>query len=77
MNSNFQNCIIIFRLKAHVGTHSLALAAKHHNIPLIVCTNLFKLSPEYYVDSNNVFSLFLNILFDLLILFYLILSCLI
>jgi len=40
-------------LKAHVGTHSLALAAKHHNIPLIVCTNLFKLSPEYYIDSKN------------------------
>lgn len=40
-------------LKAHVGTYSLALAAKHHNIPLIVCANLFKLSPEYYVDSNN------------------------
>lgn len=40
-------------LKAHVGTHSLALAAKHHNIPLIVCTSLFKLSADYYVDSNN------------------------
>ncbi|CAF0925666.1 unnamed protein product [Brachionus calyciflorus] len=40
-------------LKAHVGTHSLALAAKHHNIPLIVCSSLLKLSPEYFPNSNN------------------------
>jgi translation initiation factor eIF-2B subunit beta len=42
-------------LKAHVGCHSLALAAKHHNIPLIVCASLFKLSPEFFANSNNVF----------------------
>ena len=41
-------------LKAHVGTLSLALAAKHHNIPLIVCSSLLKLSPEFYADSNNI-----------------------
>jgi translation initiation factor eIF-2B subunit beta len=41
-------------LKATIGTHALALAAKHHNIPVIVCTALFKLSPEYFNDSNNV-----------------------
>lgn len=40
-------------LKAHVGTHSLALAAKYHNIPLIVCSSLLKLSPEYFASSNN------------------------
>ena len=40
-------------LKAHVGTHSLALAAKHHNIPLIVLSSLYKLSPEYFANSNN------------------------
>lgn len=40
-------------LKAHVGCHSLALAAKHHNIPLTVCASLFKLSPEYFANSNN------------------------
>ena len=44
----------ISRLKAHAGTHSLALAAKHHNIPLIVCSSLYKLSPEYFANSNNV-----------------------
>lgn len=40
-------------LSAVVGTNTLALAAKHHNIPVIVCSSLFKLSPEYYDDSNN------------------------
>jgi translation initiation factor eIF-2B subunit beta len=40
-------------LNAHVGTNTLALAAKHHNIPVIVCSSLFKLSPEYYADSNH------------------------
>jgi translation initiation factor eIF-2B subunit beta len=44
-------------LKGHPGTHSLALAAKHHNIPLIVCSSLFKLSPEYFANSNNLPSL--------------------
>lgn len=40
-------------LKAHTGTHSLALAAKHHNIPLIVCSSLLKLSPEYFANTNS------------------------
>jgi translation initiation factor eIF-2B subunit beta len=40
-------------LKAHIGTHAIALAAKHHNIPLIVCSSLFKLSSEYYSTSDN------------------------
>jgi len=43
----------LLRLNAHVGTNTLALAARHHNIPLIVCSSLFKLSPEYYADSNH------------------------
>ena len=46
--------IIFFSLKAQIGTHALCLAAKHHNIPVIVCTALFKLSPDYFNDSNNV-----------------------
>lgn len=47
-------CLFFFSLKAHVGTHSLALAAKHHNIPLIVLSSLFKLSPDYFANSNYV-----------------------
>lgn len=33
-------------LRAVNGTHTLALAAKHHSTPLIVCTPMFKLSPQ-------------------------------
>jgi len=40
-------------LKAKTGTHALALAAKHHNIPLIVCASSFKLSVEHFCNSNN------------------------
>lgn len=40
-------------LNAPIGTNTLALAAKYHNIPLIVCSSLFKLSPEYYSDSAH------------------------
>lgn len=34
-------------LKASSGAHGLALAAKHHSVPLIVCAAMFKLSPRY------------------------------
>lgn len=33
-------------LRAINGTHTLALAAKHHSTPLIVCAPMFKLSPQ-------------------------------
>lgn len=33
-------------LRAVTGTHTLALAAKHHSTPLIVCASMFKLSPQ-------------------------------
>uniref|UniRef100_A0A8C5B515 Translation initiation factor eIF2B subunit beta n=1 Tax=Gadus morhua TaxID=8049 RepID=A0A8C5B515_GADMO len=33
-------------LRAVNGTHTLALAAKHHSTPLIVCAPMFKLSPQ-------------------------------
>lgn len=33
-------------LRAVSGTHTLALAAKHHSTPLIVCAPMFKLSPQ-------------------------------
>ncbi|XP_019589256.1 translation initiation factor eIF2B subunit beta [Rhinolophus sinicus] len=34
-------------LRAVTGTHTLALAAKHHSTPLIVCAPMFKLSPQF------------------------------
>uniref|UniRef100_A0A8C5R1H2 Translation initiation factor eIF2B subunit beta n=1 Tax=Leptobrachium leishanense TaxID=445787 RepID=A0A8C5R1H2_9ANUR len=34
-------------LRAVSGTHTLALAAKHHSTPLIVCAPMFKLSPQF------------------------------
>uniref|UniRef100_A0A8D3AKF8 Translation initiation factor eIF2B subunit beta n=1 Tax=Scophthalmus maximus TaxID=52904 RepID=A0A8D3AKF8_SCOMX len=33
-------------LRAVNGTHTLALAAKHHSTPLIICAPMFKLSPQ-------------------------------
>jgi len=34
-------------LMALGGSHALALAAKHHSVPVIVCAAMFKLSPQY------------------------------
>lgn len=39
-------------LRAVNGTHTLALAAKHHSTPLIVCTPMFKLSPQVRILSH-------------------------
>ncbi|KAG0048031.1 GCD complex subunit gcd7 [Gryganskiella cystojenkinii] len=38
------------------GSHMMASAAKHHSIPVVVCTGLYKLSPlyPYNEDSFNV-----------------------
>lgn len=38
------------------GTHTLALAAKHHSTPLIVCAPMFKLTPQ---ASAVIFELYL------------------
>jgi len=40
-------------LIAPSGTHMLALAAKHHNIPIVVCTGLNKLTPLYPFDQDT------------------------
>ncbi|XP_061560325.1 translation initiation factor eIF-2B subunit beta [Phyllopteryx taeniolatus] len=40
-------------LRAVNGTHTLALAAKHHSTPLIVCTPMFKLSPQFPNEENT------------------------
>lgn len=35
------------------GTEAIALAAKYHSVPFIVCTGLFKLSPAYLCGQNQ------------------------
>lgn len=40
-------------LRAVTGTHTLALAAKHHSTPLIVCAPMFKLSPQVCVSISK------------------------
>ncbi|OQV25373.1 Translation initiation factor eIF-2B subunit beta [Hypsibius exemplaris] len=34
-------------LKSVSGSHTIALAAKHYSVPLVVCAAMFKLSPQY------------------------------
>ena len=43
-------------LKAVTGTHTVALAAKHYSVPLVVCAPMYKLTPVYYTaaaDQDN------------------------
>ena len=40
-------------LKALNGAHTLALAAKFHSVPVIVCAAMHKLSPEYTCYYNH------------------------
>jgi len=40
-------------LVALTGTHMLALAAKHHSVPVIVCAGLYKLCPLYPFDQDS------------------------
>ncbi|KAF9121929.1 Translation initiation factor eIF-2B subunit beta [Mortierella sp. 14UC] len=40
-------------LVAISGTHMMAAAAKHHSIPVVVCTGLYKLSPLYPHDEDS------------------------
>jgi len=40
-------------LKAVIGTHSLALAAKHYSVPFIVCAPMFKLCPEFVCSLDQ------------------------
>eukprot|EP01116_Phalansterium_solitarium_P023751 TRINITY_DN848_c0_g1_i1.p1 TRINITY_DN848_c0_g1~~TRINITY_DN848_c0_g1_i1.p1 ORF type:complete len:369 (-),score=151.58 TRINITY_DN848_c0_g1_i1:244-1350(-) len=35
------------------GTHMVALAAKHHAVPFVVCTGMYKLSPLYPYDQDT------------------------
>ncbi|GAB6023099.1 Translation initiation factor eIF-2B subunit beta [Chamberlinius hualienensis] len=40
-------------LRAVSGSRTLALAAKYYSIPLIVCTPQYKLSPEYFLSTDQ------------------------
>lgn len=40
-------------LKAVNGCHAVALAAKHHSVPLIVCAAMFKLSPQHLCSYDQ------------------------
>lgn len=40
-------------IKAPAGSHSIALAAKHFSVPLIVCCPMYKLTPEYLVSHDS------------------------
>eukprot|EP01132_Coremiostelium_polycephalum_P006693 gene6693-8279_t len=40
-------------LIASSGTHSLAVAAKYHSVPMVVCTGLYKLCPLYAYDQDT------------------------
>lgn len=36
------------------GTHALALAARLHSVPVIVCASTFKLCPRYLCSYDQV-----------------------
>eukprot|EP00039_Didymoeca_costata_P027368 m.18283 g.18283 ORF g.18283 m.18283 type:complete len:378 (+) comp6265_c0_seq2:222-1355(+) len=40
-------------LMALNGSHALALAAKHHSVPVVVCAAMFKLCPKYLCSYDN------------------------
>ncbi|CAD5118700.1 DgyrCDS7382 [Dimorphilus gyrociliatus] len=40
-------------LKAKCGIHNIALAAKRHSVPVIVCAALYKLSPEFFTSHDQ------------------------
>lgn len=42
-------------LMARNGTHALALAAKHHSVPVLVCSAMFKLCPKCVVSFSLYF----------------------
>uniref|UniRef100_UPI00358F71A9 translation initiation factor eIF2B subunit beta n=1 Tax=Myxine glutinosa TaxID=7769 RepID=UPI00358F71A9 len=39
-------------LKAINGAHTLALAAKHHSTPVVVCAAMFKLTPQFLHEDD-------------------------
>lgn len=43
-------------LVAGTGAHALALAAKQHEVPFVVCTGLYKLCPLYPTFGQDSFN---------------------
>jgi translation initiation factor eIF-2B subunit beta len=41
--------------------HNIALAAKHHCVPFVVCTGLYKLSPTFPHDQYSLSELQVDI----------------
>jgi translation initiation factor eIF-2B subunit beta len=39
-------------LLAESGAHNIAMAAKHHSVPVVVVAGLYKLSPLYAFDQG-------------------------
>jgi len=42
---------------AHAGSQAVAMAAKHHSVPVVVCAGLYKLSPLYPSDLDRLIKL--------------------
>jgi translation initiation factor eIF-2B subunit beta len=40
-------------LVAPCGAHMVAVAAKHHSVPFVVCTGMYKLSPLFPYDQET------------------------
>ena len=40
-------------LKAATGSYTVALAAKHYSVPLVVCAPMYKLTPIYYTAAAD------------------------
>ena len=40
-------------LIAWAGSHAVAMAAKHHSVPFVVCTGLYKLCPLYPFSQDT------------------------
>ena len=41
-------------LKAYSGAYSVACAAKHYSVPLLVCTPVYKLTPEFVTSEDQI-----------------------
>ncbi|OQR78033.1 translation initiation factor eIF-2B subunit beta-like [Tropilaelaps mercedesae] len=40
-------------LKAYSGAYAVALAAKHYSVPLVVCTPVYKLTPQFVTSEDQ------------------------
>jgi len=42
-----------FTKQAVTGSYTVALAAKHYSVPLVVCAPMYKLTPIYYTAAAD------------------------